>query len=172
VAFEISVPKALSGDGDGTPVDLGKLLVQYTDLDGQTHGLSQMIQLPSLNPVAFAAVSENEEVTQLVNELKASDLQVQASRCARQGDWDQVQRLLDEAKVLAQNNPWVIGVVETLEQLAARRDQIMFQKEARYSSRSISAKLRSSREYSTNLQDDDELPSYLRRKTRAGTNRK
>lgn len=171
VAFEISVPKALSGDGDGTDVDLGKLLVQYIDLDGESHEVSQMIQLPSLNPVAFAAVSANEEVTQLLNELKASDLQVEASRCARQGDWGQVQRLLDEAKVLAQSNPWVVGVVETLEQLAAQRDQIMFRKEARYSSRSISSKMRSSHEYSTNLQDDDELPSFLRRKTRAGTRR-
>ena len=143
VAYEISVPKELSGDGDGTEVDLGKLHVRYTDLDGETHELLQTIQLPSLNPVAFAAVLENEEVTQLVNELKASDLQVQASRYARQGDWTQVQRLLDEAKVLAQSNPWVVGVVETLEQLAAQRDQIMFQKEALYSSRSISAKLRS-----------------------------
>ena len=66
VAYEISVPKELSGDGDGTEVDLGKLHVRYTDLDGETHELLQTIQLPSLNPVAFAAVLENEEVTQLV----------------------------------------------------------------------------------------------------------
>ena len=171
VAFDLEISKERSGDGTGEVMNLAVLEIGYLNLDGERRVVQHPIALPSLNATAFSALTENTAVTDVVNELKASDLQMEATQSARRGDWPRVHELLAEAKVLGIHNPWVRGVVETLEELAEQQDSVLFSKEARYSSRSISAKMRARQAYSENMQEDVSLPSFLRRKSRAGKKR-
>ena len=140
------------------------------NLDGKAIRMAPAeLSLPSLPAQAFQAISEDERVARRVGEVEAAALQDQARQAARRGDWRQVRRLLREVKERASDNPWLQGIVDTLENLARREDTESFAKEARYSSRSLSSRvaaLNESAEYSPAA--ELAAPKFLRRKREQG----
>ena len=103
-----------------------------------------------------------------IAEIEAARIQDQAKNAARRGDWGKVQRLLKKAKENAQDNEWLEKTVTTLESLAALRDSRRFSKESSYSSAKMSSRLSALNEQSN---DDESIPSFLRRKWRQGKSR-
>ena len=86
---------------------------------------------------------------------------------ARHGHWQAVGILLDEARREARDNPWVGGILDTLENLAAMEDRMRFSKEARYSSRKLQSRMTPHCE-APDDSTDGLHPSYLRRKREQG----
>ena len=78
--------------------------------------------------------------------------------------------LLAQARKLSADSPWLGDIVANLEQLASRRDEMLFSKEAVYASSSLSSRLRSKTEFAAACFDDRDAPAHLRRKTRQGAN--
>ena len=177
LAFEIEVTHSLKDNGDDD-LDLGSLNVEYIDLDGEVHKLQHSFALPALPSEAYADLVEDPEVTQRIVELKVSELQTQAKDAARRRDWDRVDALVKRVIILGQaaNNAWILGVAEELKTLAEQRNQRLFAKEAMYSSSRLQKRHISSMRYDSSMDasiaDDDDVPSFLSRKTRQGKARR
>lgn len=164
--IRLIVPKAHTGVGDGSPVELGCIATYYLDLSGNLREVAPVtISLPSLPPTAFNAVAEDPVVTQRVRELEAANIQDRAQSAARRGDWGEVRRLLREAKENAKDNEWLGKVVDKLETLADQADELMFAKEAMYSSRKMRSRLAAVSEADSAT---GQGRSYLRQKSEQG----
>jgi Ca-activated chloride channel homolog len=164
--IRLTVPKAHTGAGDGSLIDLGSIAIRCQDLEGNPHRLPPVkVSLPSLLPVAFGAIVEDQLVTRRVRELEAANIQDRAQSAARRGDWAEVNRLLGEAKQNAKDNEWLGKVVEKLEELARQADEAMFSKEAMYASRKMRSRLAAMSEPAS---PSEPSPSYLRRKSEQG----
>jgi Ca-activated chloride channel family protein len=165
--IQLTVPRTHAGAGDGGLVDLGSVSISYVDLDGNRRKLAPVtISLPSLPPAAFGAVAEDAVVRRRIQELEAADIQDRAQRAAREDDWPEVRRLLQEARENAKDNEWLGEVAEKLEELADEADDTMFSKEASYASYRMRHRLAS-------VVESESLAvpvaaSYLRRKPEQG----
>ena len=154
-----------NGDGSST-THVVTVAATFQDLDGDVHELrSATLELPSQPSSAWNAVVEDELVARRVAELEAAAIQDQAQRAARNGDWPEVRRLLAQARKNAKDNEWLTEVADKLQSLADQQDQMMFSKEAMYSSHRMRSRLAMSVEPEAL---HDAAPSYLRRKTEQG----
>ena len=166
--LRVQVPASASGQGNGERVRLAHVQLTAQDLQGRYCPLPGLIlELPSLPPQAFGALAQDEPVGRRLAEIGAARLQEQAMRAARGGHWQAVGALLDEARREARDNPWVGGILDTLEKLAAMEDRMRFSKEARYSSRKLQSRM-TSRGEALDDSADGLHPSYLRRKREQG----
>jgi Ca-activated chloride channel family protein len=146
--------------------DLLTATVRYSDMAGEPRGLAPCgLTLPVVPATAYAAIAEDPLVLRRASEIEAAQLQLQARHAARHGDWDQVDVLLAKANELATHNPWLKDVVQELQHLATRRDEMLFSKEAAYSASRFSTRLSSSAEGPV---PGDEIALYLRRKAAQG----
>ncbi len=163
----VNVPKSLTGNGDelSTTRIIG-ISATFQDLDGTLHEIgSEALALPSLPASAWNSIVEDELVARRVSELEAANIQDQAQNAARRGDWQEVRRLLAEARKNAKDNEWLGEVADKLEALADQQDELMFSKEAMYSSHRMRSRLAMSEEANVL---HDAAPSYLRRKVEQG----
>ena len=131
----------VEADGDGD-VHLLTASLAYTDLEGD-QGLSEPVhlRLPRLPAAAFAAIAVNELVSQRAAELRAAALQEEGRQAARIGDWNRVQELLGDLRLLAESNPWLRASIEQLEGYARRRETQHFSKEAHYTAWKMRSRL-------------------------------
>ena len=97
-------------------------------------------------------------------------LQDEARRAAQMGRWDEVERLLAQARRLAEKNPWVEAIITQLERLARNMDQMRFSKEARYSSLSLSTRYAAFNEGVDDQGPGEASFSFTRRKRQQGKN--
>ncbi|MEC7983564.1 MAG: VWA domain-containing protein [Myxococcota bacterium] len=148
VLLEIDIPKEYSGNGDGRKaLLLGSIHLCYDTMDG-THIEEEPIpvSLPSLGSHAFESLSKDPLVEERLQEIRASDIQEEAVRAARRGDWVRLHQLLDEAEEIAKDNEWLQQVVGTLKKRALRRNSKRLSKELRYSSRKMKTRLAAQKE--------------------------
>ena len=122
--------------------------------------------LPSLPAPAFGAVAEDDLVRRRAQELEAARYQERAREAALNGQWDQVQALIVEARSKSADNQWIAESLKVLEGYARKRQARAFSKEAYYSSRKMRTRLASQREERWGEQDDE--PTFLRRKREQG----
>jgi Ca-activated chloride channel homolog len=118
---------------------------------------------------AFAAIPVNELVSSRKAELNAADLQEQARSAAQRGDWNRVQRLLQELRVQAIGSPWLSASIAELEAYAHRQERELFSKEALYKAGAMRHRLAAFDErlvWSADL--EAEKASFLRRKLEQG----
>jgi Ca-activated chloride channel family protein len=156
------VPKAHTG---GSAV-LAKISLRYTGMDGEPRAIQpQDFTLPALQAAAFSTIAEDERVLRRAGELEAAEIQQRARQAAANGDWDSVMRLLQKATRLGIDNPWIAAVVAELQQLASRKDEILFAKASAYGARRMHTRLAAVQE-SAAL--DDARAAYLRRKSNQG----
>ena len=163
--FELTV----SGDlREGDVADLFSISVSGEDIDGRDVLVrSELLSLPVVNAVAFAAIAEDELVRRRLDELQAADYLKRARRAVQVGDWDEADYILNEAKRLFSNSPWAQDVLRAMSKLATKRDERMFMKEASFSSSKMSTRLSSKHEESSLLMDSIS-PAFLRRKSAQG----
>ena len=141
--------------------------MRYTTLDGEPRAIQPTsLALPALPASAFAAIAEDELVVRRADELEAAHLQQKARAAARRRDWHGVDAALKRAERIAATNPWVAASMNELRELAAKKDEVSFAKEALFASRKMSTRLAASRE-SMSTQDEPSA-SYLRRKSSQG----
>jgi Ca-activated chloride channel family protein len=163
--FELTV----SGDlREGDVADLFSISVSGEDIDGRDVLVrSELLSLPVVNAVAFAAIAEDELVRRRLDELQAADYLKRARRAVQVGDWDEADYILNEAKRLFSNSPWAQDVLRAMSKLATKRDERMFMKEASFSSSKMSTRLSSKHEDSALLMESS-IPAFLRRKSAQG----
>jgi len=161
-----SPASAAEGQGESL-ASLCTFSVRYTTLDGEPRAIQPTsLALPVLPASAFSAIAEDELVVRRADELEAAHLQQKAHAAARRRDWDGVAAALKKAERIAATNPWVAASLGELQELAARKDEESFAKEAMFASRKMSTRLAASRE-SLSVEN---IPgaAYLRRKSNQG----
>lgn len=155
---------ALGGD-DGAKLVTAS--VRYDDMGGEPRAIQpQSLALKALTAAAFGAVAEDPLVKRRAEEIEAAKIQEQARSAALRGDWQTVERLLKEIEKFGADNEWVREIVAELQSLARRRDEAMFAKESRYTSRRMTSRLASRDELSVAL--SARVPEYTRRKSAQG----
>ena len=161
----VAVPESRAGNGDGTALTkVMTVSAGFQDIEGRSHEVkAESLELPSLSSPAWNAVAEDELVARRVAELEAARIQDEAYEAARCDDWEEVRRLLAEARENAKGNEWLGEVADKLQELAAVKDNVMFRKESRYSSAKMRLRLAS-------VNESAKVPqrSYLRRKSEQG----
>jgi hypothetical protein len=135
-------------------------------MDGVEHTFpNTSISMPNINPSAFKQLLENELVCARMQEIRAANLQDQAERAVEEGNWQELDRLLEFAKSNAQNNKWLEEVVSSLEKMAQKRNRRERSLELKFSSTRMRKRLASKEELRENTNAER---SYLRRKLRQG----
>jgi Ca-activated chloride channel family protein len=158
----LKVPKSHT---DGTTA-LATIALRYTGMDGEPRAIQpQALTLPALQAAAFGTVAEDERVLRRAGELEAAEIQQRARQAAANRDWDSVMRLLQKATRLGVDNPWIAAVVAELQQLASRKDEMLFAKASAYSARRMQTRLAAVQEDAV---VDDPKAAYLRRKSNQG----
>ena len=167
LAFDLTIPSSLSGTGNGEKVSLGTVQGSFSDLDGKTHQLQVKLELVSLSPSAYEVVVEDEWLKTRLSELEVSEIQMQANKAAKRGDWDKVDVFLKQARDKAGENELLQGILKELEELAEQRNAEIFTKEVTYSHRAMHYSL------SSRLADEDiaQERQFLSKKMRQGRRR-
>jgi Ca-activated chloride channel family protein len=123
-----------------------------------------------LPQAAWLTVATDPLVAERLGELRAADLQDEARRAARAGDWDRVDALLARAQSEAKDNPWLEGVIEALQRYAGQREAEHLAKEALFSSNRLRSRLVDTAAHCCDYSEAVEMDkvSYLRRKPQQG----
>jgi Ca-activated chloride channel family protein len=163
----------VSLDAENAPTDeetlaLLQASVTYNELDGKQHELPEVwLTLPFVDGITYDGIQADEKIYARIIEADAARLQERARTAARNGDWYTVKTLLQEVRKMAEHSPWLNQIVKTLEELAAREDYIAFSKQAQYSARGLSGRMRSKKEFDTDF-NEDSMPLYLQKKIHHG----
>lgn len=168
---KLTVPAALVPAIEASPSMLLEATVNGVDLESQPLApQSGWLSLASLPAAAYSVLVEDELVAARRSELRAADLQERAQAAARNRDWRLVDKLLAEALREAENNPWLKGVVESLQRYAAMRQEEAMAKEAMYSSQRMRNRVTAQDEqvrcYASASESDQ--ATFLRRKVEQG----
>jgi Ca-activated chloride channel family protein len=143
--------------------------VQAVDASGQPFTFEgQLPKLPVVFPAQYEAELNHELVERRMNEIAASQIQLQIREAALQGDWTRVEQLFSQLEALGRNEPWVAASIAFTKQLIRDRDERRMSKEMLYKSRKMEQRLSSSDEVMFSLRNDIELPAFLRRKSTEG----
>jgi len=146
-----------------------RVKVQAVDAGGLPFTFEgQLPKLPVVLPAQYEAELNHELVERRMNEIAASQIQLQIREAALQGDWPQVEQLFALLETLGRNEPWVAASIAFTRQLIRDRDERRMSKEMLYKSRKMSQRLSSSDEAMFSHQNDIELPAFLRRKSTEG----
>lgn len=165
--LELTVPQNLVSSADGQ-LSLITVKVQGKDLDGNTILVDPIsFSLPCLPAAAWETILPDELVQRRVSEVEASRHLDRIREAARQGDWGLVKSLLEEARRLYANNPWLKDILQSIETYADNQDVMFLRKQAMYSSEKLKSRL-SAKEEVQSIVADAELPAYLRRKGAQG----
>lgn len=137
----------IQGEADGAPFVLGPSL----------------LELPTLSPEALAAQPRDPEVAARAADVAVSRILEAARRAIRRHDREAAGDLLEQARALGADSPWLAASVAELERLRNEDDEI-FAKEARFMAAKMATR---------NLAADagnrvEEAPLYLREKRRQG----
>jgi Ca-activated chloride channel family protein len=157
----------VSAQADGQSIaQLLSASIRYVDMGGEPRALQPFsLSLPAVHATVYAAIAEDELVVRRATELDAARLLMRARSAAGTGNWDQVKQLLEQAKALGAENPWLRDVVAEMQSLADREDQDLFMKEGAYSSSRMTTRLAAACEGRSDAMD---APAFLRRKTAQG----
>ncbi|MBK7616728.1 MAG: hypothetical protein IPJ08_20590 [Burkholderiales bacterium] len=103
-------------------------------------------------------------------ELSAADALSRMRTAADHGDWDAVDRLLEEASRQFAGNEWVAAVLAAMKEIAESRSRERMMKESMYSASKLRSRLSAKDEdVSFSVASESiERPAYLRRKPSQG----
>jgi Ca-activated chloride channel family protein len=168
--LRLTVPRSVAETDYAGDVHLLTASLACADLDGRAvHVEPVHLRLPLVSAAAFAAIPVNELVSSRIAELNAAELQEQARWAAQRGDWNHVQRLLQELRAQAVSSPWLSASIAELEAYAHRRKSELFSKEALYKAGAMRNRLAALDELQAWSADiEAEKASFLRRKLEQG----
>jgi Ca-activated chloride channel family protein len=131
--------------------------------------LSATFRLPAVSDQAGRFDKPDELVMRRRLELDFARIQDLAREAARERNWTRVQQLLQDARALAEGNPWLAAGLTVLEAYASQRDEERFSKEAHYRSRRLSSRVASSDETGAwQMAEEAQKPSFLQRRAEEG----
>jgi Ca-activated chloride channel family protein len=170
MALSVPMHEALDGQLQDQVAPLLHVTVKATDAEGVEHIFSaQLEQLPVVSERAWREMPTDERVAGRFNEIEAADLQRLAREAVRERDWRAVERMLDELRDRARDNPWLQATVGVLANLLANRDHERMEKELMFSSNRIKSRLSEVDEGQfQSMQEEDTKPAWLRRKENQG----
>jgi hypothetical protein len=146
-----------------------KVEVQAVDGSGAQFSFEGQLQtLPIVAHAAYESELAHELVERRINELTAAKLQLQIRDAALRGDWLEVEQLLNRLETIGRHEPWVAASIAFTRQLMSERDERRMSKEMLYKSRKMNNRLSSTDEMMFSMQNDVELPAFLRRKSTEG----
>lgn len=162
---ELEIPAGLALESGNQVLQVG---VTASSPEGQPIAFPEAsLLLKALSPAAWDAVLPDQLVAGRLAELAAAQLLVQARKAADAGDWEAIDRMLAEARERFAKFPWVIEVLEGVEEIARERDMARFSKESLYSSRKMNSRL-SAKDELMAMSGEGAKASYLRRKKAQG----
>lgn len=162
---ELEIPAGLALESGNQLLQVG---VTATTPDGGPIAFPEAsLALKALSPAAWDAVLPDPLVVARLAELAAANLLVQARKAADAGDWEAIDRMLADARQRYAQFPWVVEILESLEEIARERDMERFSKESLYSSRKMSSRL-SAKDELMSMSAESTKASYLRRKKAQG----
>jgi Ca-activated chloride channel family protein len=168
--LRLTVPRSVAETENAGHVHLLTASLAYADLDGRAANSEPVhLRLPCVSADAFAAIPVNELVSSRIAELNVAELQEQARSAAQSGDWNRVQRLLQELRAQAVGSPSLSASIAELETHAHRQEKELFSKEALYKAgamRNRLAALDEQQAWSADLEVTK--ASFLRRKLEQG----
>lgn len=156
-------------DGE-TSIKVAKAFVTYQDLDGKMHKSDvAWLKLDILPSAAFDALTVNPKVKRRDQELEVAALRRRIQHAAYNRDWQSAERLLAEAKIVADGDEWLSQSLNELERLVARRNSANVGKEAWYMAEKLN-KRQVARDETWEYSADQEFnkSAYLRRKMSQG----
>jgi Ca-activated chloride channel family protein len=163
--IELEIPAGLALESGNQLLQVG---VTATTPEGEPIAFPEAsLTLKALSPAAWDAVLPDPLVTARLAELAAAELLVQARRAADAGDWEAIDRMLADARQRFAGFPWVIEILESVEEIARERDMARFSKESLYSSRKMHSRL-STKDEVMSMSAESAKASYLRRKKAQG----
>jgi Ca-activated chloride channel family protein len=166
--LRLDVPRRLA-EVAYDPVALLTATLAYEDMEGNGRTATARLELAPLPAAAFEAVAPDRVVSARSAELRAAQIQDRARHAARSADWEQVERVLDELRVVSSESPWASATIAGLEEYARRPQSELFSKEAMYRSDKMRSRLASSRETGDwSAKNEAEELSFLRRKAEQG----
>lgn len=162
---ELEIPAGLALESGNQLLQVG---VTATTPDGEPIAFPEVsLTLKALSPAAWDAVLPDPLVVARLAELAAANLLVQARKAADAGDWEAIDRMLADARQRYAQFPWVVEILESLEEIASERDMERFSKESLYSSRKMRSRL-SAKDELMSMSAESSKASYLRRKKAQG----
>ena len=126
-----------------------------------------VLTMKAMTAAAWEALLPDALAAERLAELQAGQLLEQARAAGAAGDWAAIAQLLEEARRRFANYPWVVEVMEGMDEIAKMQDRERFMKEALYSSKKMNSRL-SAKSESSALAMDALAPSFLRRKKAQG----
>jgi Ca-activated chloride channel family protein len=170
MALSVPMHEALDGQLQDETEALLRVTVKATDSEGVEHTFSASLgQLPVVSSRAWREMPTNERAAGRFSEIEAADLQRLAREAVRQRDWRAVERMLDELRDRARDNPWLQATVGVLANLLANRDQDRLEKELMYSSNRMKSRLSEVDEGQfQSMQEELGKEAWLRRKENQG----
>lgn len=171
--LRLTVPAALvqGPQALGEQVPLLRVDIQGSDTAGRSLTLERTgLSLPVLDAAAHAALVEDELVWRRLTELAAADTLARVRRAAAHGEWEHVDRMLDEAVRQFGEHDWLDAVLRAMRGIARSRERERTLKEAMYADSTLRNRLAAKSEaaaYSLGM-DAVEVPAFLRRKVVQG----
>jgi Ca-activated chloride channel family protein len=157
----------------GMALESGNQLLQAGVTASSTDGIpiafpEVALTMKAMSPQAWEALLPDPLVVSRQIELEAGTFLEHARAAAEHGDWESIQRMVDEARRRFADHPWVMAVLEDMAELAKARDGARFRKEAMYSSRKMGSRVSAKEEMLASLASESASPSFLRRKRSQG----
>lgn len=154
----------------GTAATLVRVSVSGRTPDGEAVQLERAsLSVPVLSVGSFDALADDELVTRRLIELAAADTLTRIRAAAARGRWKEVDRMLEEASRQFAGNEWVASIVAAMRSIAEKREIERAMKEMMYSSAKLRDRLALREEgFQFSVDDEAQLPSFLRRKRMQG----
>jgi len=154
----------------GERMEVLRVLVSAYSPDGESVQLERAgLALSVMTPAAFETLPSDELVQRRLTELAAAEAMTRMREAAARGEWDTVDRLLEDARRQFAGNEWVAAMLEAMKAIADVRSRERLLKESTYSSGKLRFRL-AAKDEDVHLCLDTEStgPSYLRRKPAQG----
>ena len=136
--------------------------------DGEPIAFREVLLNVKAMPVrAWEALLPDALVAERLAELEAGKLLQQARAAGAAGAWAAIRQLLEDARRRFADYPWVVDVLEGMDEIARTQDRERFMKEALYSSRKMNSRLSAKEEPSARAMEAL-APSFLRRRKSQG----
>lgn len=155
----------------GGLLSLLRVSVEGLSLEGEAVQLERAgLALPVMSAAAHAALADDELVSRRLAELAAAELLTRMRAAAAEGDWNTVDRLLEQAGRQFAGHEWLAAVLQAMRSIADERSRERLMKESLYASGKLGSRLAEKDEltaYSPAM-EWAEKPAYLRRKPSQG----
>jgi Ca-activated chloride channel family protein len=129
---------------------------------------NEVLPLQAMSLPAWEALLADPLVVARQIEVEAGLFLDKARIAAGKGDWSTIERMITEGRRRFADNPWVMGVLDGLAELAKAMDGARFSKESMYSSRKMGSRISSKDEVQFSIASETEMPAFLRRKAMQG----